>query len=93
MINYILEDDYRGEHFIFKDKNRGIIEMLKYYAEHFDEMYTNRIKERVDEMEISDYDKKFILAQFDSIQHDIYTAMNDSYIESFAYLYGAEVIE
>lgn len=94
---YILEDEYNGERKIFKNEVRGKEEMLRWYLDHgLDDIYRN-LKDTFTKLYYdAPYKEKAdgeLERTFKYIKDDLTSWLNDSYIESFAYLYPAEVIE
>ena len=94
---YILEDEWNGERKIFKDEARGKEEMLRWYLDNglddiyhslkdtFTKLYPDApYKEKADEA---------LKHTFEYIKEDLTNWLDNDYIESFAYLYPAEVIE
>ena len=90
---YILEKDASGEHIIFKDRDRAMREMLKQYKEDcigdFIRFTTDYLKGQNASPQIIEY----VITQFESIREDLRSMLDDGYIESYSYLYDAEVIE
>lgn len=90
---YILENDASGEHIIFKNRDRAMREMLKQYKEDcigdFIRFTTDYLKGQNASPQIIEY----VTTQFESIRDDLRSMLDDGYIESYSYLYDAEVIE
>ncbi len=90
---YILENDASGEHIIFKNRDRAMREMLKQYKENcigdFIRFTTDYLKGQNASPQIIEY----VTTQFESIRDDLRSMLEDGYVESYSYLYDAEVIE
>ena len=90
---YILENYASCEHIIFKNRDRAMHEMLKHYKEDrigdFIRFTTDYLKGQNASPQIIEY----VTTQFESIRDDLRSMLDDGYIESYSYLYDAEVIE
>lgn len=90
---YILENYASGEHIIFKNRDRAMREMLKQYKEDcigdFIRFTTDYLKGQEASPQIIEY----VTTQFESIREDLRSMLDDGYVESYSYLYDAEVIE
>jgi hypothetical protein len=90
---YILENYASGEHIIFKNRDHAMREMLKQYKEDcigdFIRFTTDYLKGQEASSQIIEY----VTTQFESIREDLRSMLDDGYVESYSYLYDAEVIE
>ena len=90
---YILENDASGEHIIFKNKDRAMREMLKQYKEDCIGDFIRFTTDYLKGQEASPQVIEYVTTQFESIREDLRSMLDDGYIESYSYLYDAEVIE
>lgn len=93
---YILEDDYTGNKKLFKNVQKAREEILKCYLEYnvindICQATMEKVQRRCPN--ISEEALTNISEGFDTIKTDISTCLNKNYIESFGYIYSAEVIE
>lgn len=93
---YVLEDNYTGNKKIFKNIQRAKEEMLRCYLE--DNVINDICQATMEKVQrkcpnISEEALTHIKQGFDTIKTDISTCLNENYIESFTYLYSAEVID
>ena len=90
---YILENDASGEHIIFKNRDRAMREMLKQYKEDCIGDFLRFTTDYLKGQEASPQVIEYVTTQFESIREDLRSMLDDGYIESYSYLYDAEVIE
>jgi ribosomal protein L19E len=90
---YILEYDASGEHIIFKNRDRAMREMLKQYKEDCIGDFIRYTTDYLKGQEASPQIIEYVTTQFESIRDDLRSMLDDGYIESYSYLYDAEVIE
>lgn len=90
---YILENDAFGEHIIFKNRDRAMLEMLKQYKEDRIGDFIRFTTDYLKGQEASPQVIKYVTTQFESIREDLQNMLDDGYVESYSYLYDAEVIE
>lgn len=90
---YILENDASGEHIIFKNRDRAMREMLKQYKEDCIGDFIRFTTDYLKGQEASPQIIEHVTTQFESIREDLRSMLDDGYIESYSYLYDAEVIE
>ena len=90
---YILENDASGEHIIFKNRDRAMREMLKQYKEDCIGDFIRYTTDYLKGQEASPQIIEYVTTQFESIRDDLRSMLDDGYIESYSYLYDAEVIE
>ena len=90
---YILENDASGEHIIFKNRDRAMREMLKQYKEDCIGDFIRFTTDYLKGQEVSSQVIEYVTTQFESIREDLRSMLDDGYIESYSYLYDAEVIE
>lgn len=90
---YILENDASGEHIIFKNRDRAMREMLKQYKEDCIGDFIRFTTDYLKGQEASPQVIEYVTTQFESIREDLRSMLDDGYIESYSYLYDAEVIE
>ena len=81
---FIIENDYDGNHMIFKDENKAKLQMLRWYSEKVMPDIIKEVHRLIDDAELDDYIRKSLLRQ---------DLLDENYIESFAYCYTAEVVE
>lgn len=90
---YILENGASGEHIIFKNRDRAMREMLKQYKEDRIEDFICFTTDYLQGQNASPQIIEYVTTQFESIRDDLQSMLDDGYIESYSYLYDAEVIE
>lgn len=90
---FIIENDYDGNHMIFKDENKAKLQMLRWYSEKVVPDLIKEVHRLMDDAELDDYIRKSLLRQVESVQEDLKDLLDENYIESFAYCYAAEVVE
>lgn len=90
---YILESYASGEHIIFKNRDRAMREMLKQYKEDCIGDFIRFTTDYLKGQEASPQVIEYVTTQFESIREDLRSMLDDGYIESYSYLYDAEVIE
>lgn len=90
---YILENDTSGEHIIFKNRDRAMREMLKQYKEDCISDFIRFTTDYLKGQNTSPQAIEYVITQFESIREDLRSMLDDGYIESYSYLYDAEVIE
>ena len=90
---YILENDASGEHIIFKNRDRAMREMLKQYKEDCIGDFIRFTTDYLKGQEASSQVIEYVTTQFESIREDLQNMLDDGYVESYSYLYDAEVIE
>lgn len=90
---YILENGASGEHIIFKNRDRAMREMLKQYKEDRIGDFIRFTTDYLKVQEASPQVIKYVTTQFESIRDDLRSMLDDGCIESYSYLYDAEVIE
>ena len=90
---YILENGASGEHIIFKNRDRAMREMLKQYKEDCIGDFIHFTTDYLKGQEASPQVIEYVTTQFESIREDLRSMLDDGYVESYSYLYDAEVIE
>lgn len=91
---FILENDWDGQHLIFKDKEKARLQMIKWYYEKFMPESLKNIQRQYEiYMDLPEKFLESVLKEFKDIQRDIKSIFEEDYIDGCAYLYGAEFIE
>lgn len=90
---YILENDASGEHIIFKNRDRAMREMLKQYKEECIGDFIRYTTDYLKGQNVSPQVIEYVTTQFEGIREDLRNMLDDGYVESYSYLYDAEVIE
>lgn len=90
---FIIENDYDGNHLIFKNEDKAKLQILRWYQEKVIPDIIREIHRLIDDTDLNDYTRQGLLQQIEAIQGDLKDLLDENYIESFAYCYSAEVIE
>ena len=90
---FIIENDYDGNHLIFKNEDKAKLQILRWYQEKVIPDVIREIHRLIDETDLNDYTRQGLLRQIEAIQGDLKDLLDENYIKSFAYCYSAEVIE
>lgn len=90
---YILENDASGEHIIFKNRDRAMREMLKQYKEDCIGDFIRFTTDYLKGQNVSPQVIEYVTTQFEGVREDLGNLLDYGYVESYSYLYDAEVIE